>query len=79
MIISKDRNPKLSLHYIGFLILKILKEKKSIDIEDLYKLILKEIDIDMHIDFLYYSLDWLFLTSSITLNHTEVQLCILKD
>lgn len=79
MIILKDRNPKFSLYNIGYLILKRLKEKGSATIEFLYSHVSNEIQEDIHIDFIYYSLDWLYLLSAIELKDNEVVLCSSKN
>lgn len=75
LIINVDREPKYSLYYIGSVIMEELKHNKEMIIEDLYKNICLEIDANLHIDFLYYSLDWLFLLSLIRVEGNRVVLC----
>lgn len=75
MIINLDREPKYSLFYIGSIILEILKERKTILIDDLYSELKRVIDKNLHIDFLYYSMDWLYMLSLIKLNGNEVSQC----
>jgi hypothetical protein len=75
MIINIDREPKYSLYYIGAIILKILKKHKCVSIEELYNYVKNEIDKNLHIDFIYYSLDWLYILSLIKLDENRVILC----
>lgn len=75
LIINVDREPKYSLYYIGSVIIEKLNQNDEMVIEDLYKSICSEIDANLHIDFLYYSLDWLFLLSLIRVEGNRVVLC----
>lgn len=75
MIINVDREPKYSLLYIGGIILSILENKKSICIDELYLELKKIIDKNLHIDFLYYAIDWLYILSIIRLDGREVTRC----
>ena len=71
MIINVNRKPVFSLYYIGSYILKILKDTNGIIIEELfYKL--KGNILGITIDYLYYSLDWLFLCEVIKLEDGRV-------
>lgn len=74
MLINENRNPKLSSYYIGSLILEKLFEEKSISFDNLFDYIKSQIGFDFHVNFLYYSLDWLYLTSLVELNEAEVVL-----
>ena len=67
MIINTDRKPELSLYYVGGIVLSILKENPVLNIEELLEKSRSKIDEQMHIDFLYYALDWLYLLSIITI------------
>ncbi|PFI68964.1 hypothetical protein COJ57_26575 [Bacillus cereus] len=75
MIINLDRDPKYSLYYIGSIIIENLKAKKRLDIEILYKIIRLKVDENLHIDFLYYALDWLYMLSIIYIDESQVILC----
>lgn len=75
MIINLDRDPKYSLYYIGSIIIENLKDKKRLDIEILYKIIRLKVDENLHIDFLYYALDWLYMLSIIYIDESQVILC----
>jgi len=75
MIINQDREPKYSLFYIGSIILEILDKSKGISIDELYVQVKEQIDKNLHIDFLYYSLDWLYILSTIKLEGNKVIRC----
>ncbi|GFR38221.1 hypothetical protein PRECH8_15170 [Insulibacter thermoxylanivorax] len=76
MIINVDREPKYSLYYIGAVILDELKiNGKMMPIEQLFENIRAKIDKNLHVDFLYYALDWLFLVSLIKLDEDRIVLC----
>jgi hypothetical protein len=75
MIINVERKPSLSLYYIGGIILQILKKDKCHTIDNLFEIIKGEIDQDLHIDFYYYALDWLFILSKVRLIKGWVKLC----
>ncbi|MCJ7837138.1 hypothetical protein MUB23_17320 [Cuneatibacter sp. NSJ-177] len=72
MIINVERAPELSLYYLGGIILKILNKDLVIGIDELLAKVKLEIDENIHIDFLYYTLDWLFLLSLIKLDEGKV-------
>lgn len=75
MIINFERNPTVSLYYLGSIVLEILLKKDKISIEDLYEATQMALGQDLHIDFFYYTLDWLYLISAIKLNDERVCLC----
>lgn len=75
MIINTEREPKYSLFYIGSVILEILNEKDNVEIDMLYEALKEKIDTNMHIDFLYFSLDWLYILSKIRLEKNKVIRC----
>ncbi|OEF96894.1 hypothetical protein BHF71_11255 [Vulcanibacillus modesticaldus] len=79
MLISTDRNPEYSLYYLGAIILDILYKYKCIEIDLLFKSMNEKITKKLPIDYLYYSLDWLFLLDLIKLNGDKIELCLLKD
>ncbi|MFD2671188.1 ABC-three component system middle component 6 [Marinicrinis sediminis] len=76
VIINVDREPKFSLYYIGAVILEELKlNGNMLTIDYLFEIIRSKVDRNLHVDFLYYSLDWLFLLSLIRLEEDRVVLC----
>lgn len=75
MIINQDREPKYSLFYIGSVILEILEKSKGISIDELYDKVKDRIDKNLHIDFLYYSIDWLYVLSAVKLEGNKVIRC----
>lgn len=75
MIVNIDREPKYSLYYIGGIILGILKKQDYISIDELYQKTKQLIDENLYIDFIYYSLDWLYMLSLIEIEKDKVKLC----
>ena len=76
LLINGDRNPKYSLIYIGYEILNYIKVKKiGVTIDDIYKLIKDKLDSDINITYVYYTLDWLFLMSTIRIEGERVFIC----
>lgn len=75
MIINPERKPALSLYYLGGVVLKILLEKNNEQIESLFELTKKSLEEDLHVDFFYYTLDWLYILSLIKLENGRVSLC----
>lgn len=76
MILNKNRNPKYSLYYIGAEILNILKTSKITNIFSLYEILNKNVFFNsLSIDYLYYSLDWLYLLKKIKLEKENIVLC----
>lgn len=78
MIINTKREPMYSLYYLGGIVLHILKKSNNEPIEALFEKCKKEINKDIHIDFFYYALDWLFMISIIELTEGGT-ICLLKD
>lgn len=73
MIVNYDMPPKYSFYYIGSVILNYLKSTNShVNIDLLFNYLKSEIDEDMSINFLYLSLDWLYLLSLIKLDEMDV-------
>lgn len=72
MIVNIERETELSLYYLGSILLKILEEVKVILIEDLLQKVQNELDKKVHVDFLYYALDWLFILSLISIKEGKV-------
>ncbi|GIP30362.1 hypothetical protein J23TS9_54920 [Paenibacillus sp. J23TS9] len=75
MIINSDRKPMLSLYYLGSEVLKILFENNNEQIENIFELLKKSVGEDIHIDFYYYALDWLYILSIIKMENGRVSLC----
>lgn len=75
MLINIDREPKYSLYYIGAIIMKRLKKEKSMYIEEIYLDIKSDLNDEINIDFIYYSLDWLYALSLITVERDKVIIC----
>lgn len=75
MIINSERNPNMSLYYLGSIVLEILLKKDNTSIENLYEATQVALGLDLHIDFFYYALDWLYLISAIKLNNERICLC----
>lgn len=76
MIINPERKPTLSLYYLGSVVLKILFEKNNEQIEPLFEFTKEALEQDLHIDFFYYTLDWLYMLSLIKLENGRVSLCV---
>ena len=72
MSVNNERDPELSLYYLGGIYLNILEQKKVISIENLFSETQVKLNKKIHIDFLYYALDWLFLLSLIKLEEGKV-------
>lgn len=75
MIINMEREPKYSLYYVGAMILEVLKKEKSIHIDNLYNHIRNRFNDDISIDFIYYSLDWLYILSLVKFESDKVVVC----
>lgn len=75
MILNQNREPKYSLYYIGFQLITYLKEYRELTIEELHTRVNKHMGIELDIDFLYLSLDWLYLINAIELEEDMVILC----
>jgi len=75
MIINPERSPSLSLYYLGSLVLKILLKKDDLSIENLYEALQLELGLELHIDFFYFTLDWLYILSAIKLDEERVCIC----
>lgn len=78
MIINNKREPMYSLYFLGGIILRILNSSNNKMIDELFEKCKKEINQDIHIDFFYYALDWLFMLSIIELKEGG-KVCLLKD
>ncbi len=75
MLLPDNIKPEYTLFYVGFLILKELRNLNSISLFDLYQRIKVEHDISFSLYSL--SLDWLYLIEAAKVNDVgDVQLCI---
>lgn len=76
MIINKERHPVFSLYYLGAIVLKCLSSEKKFTIDELYNEIKSHVynnyQIEIPINFFYYTLDWLYIQSSIELNNGRI-------
>ena len=72
MIVNVEREPDLSLYYLGSILLKILSQVKVISIDDLLQEIHNQFEKKVHVDFIYYTLDWLFLLSLVKIEEGKV-------
>ena len=75
MIINVERDPRYSLYYIGAIIINLLKDYKTLSIDELYNAVESITGIKVHINFIYYALDWLYLLSLIEMADDKVVLC----
>lgn len=73
MIINIERNPELSLYYLGAKIINILKKSKSTNIEELLQETKKAVNVEMHVDFFYYALDWLYLLEVVEIDEGKIR------
>ncbi|PWJ48099.1 ABC-three component system middle component 6 [Faecalicatena contorta] len=72
MIINIEREPGLSLYYLGSVIIAILSKKNNILLDELYIAVQEKSNQNIHIDFLYYALDWLYIQSLIEVKEGKV-------
>lgn len=77
MIINTERNPIFSLYYLGCaVVLRILSSCHSMTLDKLYDTLNEELyynhKIKIHINFFYYTLDWLFIQSLIKIENRKV-------
>lgn len=76
MIINKERHPVFSLYYLGAIVLRFLSLGKNFTIDELYNEVKSQIynnyQIEIPINFFYYTLDWLYIQSLIELNNGRI-------
>lgn len=72
MIVNVEREPNRSLYYLGGLLLFILKQKKVMSMEKVLSEVQQHLNEKIHVDFIYYALDWLFLLSLIKIEGGRV-------
>lgn len=73
MLLPDNIHPENSIYYNGAFILKILQDKKTMDLLELYSEV-KNIK-PMTFSIFILSLDWLFLINVTILNERNVELC----
>ena len=75
MLLPDNVKPEYTLFYVGYLILKELRNLNSISLFNLYQKIKSTNDISFYLYSL--SLDWLYLIDAAKINDAgDVQLCI---
>lgn len=72
MIVNVERAPDRSLYYLGGVLLTILEQRRIIPIEEILSEIQKQINEKIHVDFIYYALDWLFILSLVKIKEGKV-------
>lgn len=72
MIINSQRQPDMSLYYLGGLMLDVLIKSEAIPIDDLFTNIQKKLKEQVHVDFMYYALDWLYLLGLVEMKEGRV-------
>lgn len=76
MIINPDRSPDYSLYYLGAIVIHLMKSNNNeIFFDDLFKAVKNELKHNIHVSFLYCTLDWLYLISAINEENGKVTLC----
>lgn len=72
MIVNAEREPDYSLYYLGSILLEVLESTDVMPIEELLSETKKRLNKEIHIDFLYYTLDWLYLLSLVSIREGKV-------
>ena len=72
MILNSQRQPEFSLYYLGGVLLKILEQVKVISIENLLEKSQQHLKEKVHVDFIYYALDWLYLLELVRVKEGRV-------
>ena len=72
MIVNIEREPDMSLYYLGSVLIQFLEQVKAVSIEELLQEMQNELGQKLHVDFLYYALDWLFLLSLVRIEEGKV-------
>ena len=70
MILNSQRQPDFSLYYLGGV--KILEQVKVISIEKLLEESQQHLKKRVHVDFIYYALDWLYLLELVRVEEGKV-------
>lgn len=72
MILNCQRQPDFSLYYLGGVLLEILEQVKVISIEKLLEKAQQHLKKKVHVDFIYYALDWLYLLGLVSIEEGKV-------
>ena len=72
MIVNAEREADLSLYYLGGVLLGIIEREKVIPLEELLCEVRNRVKKKIHVDFMYYALDWLFLLSLVRIKGGKV-------
>ena len=72
MIVNAEREPDYSLYYLGSILLEILESTDVMPIVELLSETKNRLNKEIHIDFLYYTIDWLFLLSLVSIREGRV-------
>lgn len=74
MLIESNINPKESIYYIGFLLLKFIKSNKNTfgNIEEMYNEFMAYSDIKIDFSKFMLLIDWLFLNNVVETNSNGV-------
>lgn len=72
MILNSQRQPDFSLYYLGGMLLEILEKQKILSIEELLEESQQRIEKKVHVDFIYYALDWLYLLDLVKIEEGKV-------
>lgn len=72
MIVNVEREPNRSLYYLGGILLSILEQRKDMPMEEMLIEVQQQMNEKIHVDFIYYTLDWLFLLSLIKIEEGRV-------
>ena len=72
MILNSQRQPDFSLYYLGGILLEILEQKKILSFEELLEESQQRIEKKVHVDFIYYALDWLYLLELVKIEEGKV-------
>lgn len=68
MLVDNNSNPQSSLYYMGYILLKFVKNTKQfvyVDIEELYESFLRYIEIKIEFSKFLLLIDWFFMNDSI--------------
>ncbi len=72
MIINSQRKPDFSLYYLGGVLITILEPVKEMSIDLLIEESQKHLENRIHVDFIYYALDWLYILDLVKVEEGKV-------
>jgi hypothetical protein len=73
MLVDYDIEPKLNIYFLGAEIIKLLVKYHSLDIKEIQNKLSQKISVDVSIEYVYLTLDWLFLVSNININKNRIE------